>query len=292
MPDKFALSRRSTLALMAGSAFAAAALPGTASVAQSAVLTHRINLAGRQRMLTQRISRAVFFAALEADRTKHLEMLKRAHSLFDRTLKGLRSGDTNLELEAETHQQTLEALTAVDAIWAAFDLTVKDILARGNIEDQEIESIARLNPTLLDLSNKVVTTLTHQKGQTADDLGKTVALNVAARQRMLTQKMAKEVALLVIGFEPDESHKALQGTRDIFDASHQALLNGLPSIQLPPPSPAVRAKLAEADGMWDAYRSTINRVIETGIASTYDLSSISVQADVLLAKMNEAVLEF
>lgn len=292
MTGKFTSSRRKALALMAASAFAAAALPGTATVAQSTVLIHRINLAGRQRMLTQRISRAVFFAALEADRAKHLDMLKKAHSLFDRTLKGLRSGDRDLELEAETQQETLTALSAVDAIWAAFDLTVQDILARGDVNQAEIESIAQLNPTLLDLSNKVVTALTLQKGQTAGDLGKTVALNVAARQRMLTQKMAKEVALLVIGFEPEGSRKALEGTRDIFDASHQALLHGLPSIQLPPPSPAVRAKLAEADGMWDTYRATINRVIETGIASTYDLSSISVQADVLLAKMNEAVLEF
>lgn len=280
--------RRDVLGLLAASAAVAFGTGVKPALAVGDATLNRIALAGRQRMLSQRLSRAALFMALEVERKTHLNMLKRSRSLFDRTLKGLRSGDEGLNLPAATAEPVVAAIAEVESVWTQFDQMMAAIVDRGSVEEQEISAIARLNPTLLDLSNKVVSELTLLQ----DGSGTIVELNVAARQRMLTQKMAKEAALIVVGFESIQNQINLKKTRDLFEASHSALLYGLPSIQLPPPAPAVKAKLEEADVIWAEYRETVDRVIETGIASSYDLTRIAIRADTLMDKMNEAVAVF
>ena len=53
-----------------------------------------INLAGRQRMLTQKMSKEVLLVALGHDADANKANLRNTASLFDRTLKGLKDGDS------------------------------------------------------------------------------------------------------------------------------------------------------------------------------------------------------
>lgn len=60
-------------------------------------------------------------------------------------------------------------------------------------------------------------------------------MELAARQEMLTQKMAKEVGNIALGFKPEENRKILAGTADLYENSLQALIGGVEALTLPPP---------------------------------------------------------
>ena len=57
-----------------------------------------INLSGRQRMLSQKMSKEILLISLDYQAAENLSNLEATASLFDRTLKGLRDGDPELSL--------------------------------------------------------------------------------------------------------------------------------------------------------------------------------------------------
>lgn len=284
--------RRSALQLMAGGcAFAPFLSPGWAMGQSAADFANRkVNLAGRQRMLSQRIGRAIVFAALEIEPARHLRMAESAHLLFDRTLIGLKNGDAELGLAEETKAEVLERLVAVEGVWADLSPRVLGIIETKVVTDAEYRAIAQLTTDALRSSNEVVKTIVGVYGNKDTDLGKAVAINVAGRQRMLSQKMAKESALIALGYEMDTMPEVLKKSANLFDASLTALIEGLPTITLPPPSATVRAKLGEVHDLWQGYGQIVRNVADAGFASSFDLTSIAAQADPLLTAMNEAVL--
>ena len=73
-----------------------------------------INLAGKQRMLTQKMSKEVGLVALEVDTAANLGNLKATHDLFDKTLKGLRNGDDSLGFPPTKKPKLVECL---DSRW-------------------------------------------------------------------------------------------------------------------------------------------------------------------------------
>ena len=72
-----------------------------------------INLSGKQRMLTQKMSKELFLIASDIDQSKNKENLKKTIKLFDKTLKGLVSGDADLGLSSTKNQKILKQLASV-----------------------------------------------------------------------------------------------------------------------------------------------------------------------------------
>ena len=76
-----------------------------------------INLAGRQRMLTQKMSKEMFMIAKGVDADANRENLKKTAALFDTTLKGLINGDSSTGLPATTNATTLKTMQKVQGMW-------------------------------------------------------------------------------------------------------------------------------------------------------------------------------
>ena len=64
--------------------------------------------------------------------------------------------------------------------------------------------------------------LVQRQGQGAD----ATAINVAGRQRMLSQKMAKEALGIVHGDRPIQAQEQLRQTRDLFERGLSGLIEG------------------------------------------------------------------
>lgn len=284
------MPRRTALSLVAGAGLSAA-LPATPllAAATDAQARRKINFAGRQRMLTQRMSRAVFFGALGAEPTKYKEMLTSAHSLFDKTLKGLHHGDPTLGLPKEDKAIVLESITVVEGLWEAFGANIAGVIARKGASEQELQTIALMNPAVLFASDNVVKNLVEAYGKSTTSLGLAIAINVAGRQRMLSQKMAKETALIALKLDAQGNRERLRETSRLFDNSLTALIEGLPQISLPTPPAHVKLKLQEVKAIWIDLRDTYNRIAEGKDVDAFDLSAISAQSDPLLVTMNDAV---
>ncbi len=104
-----------------------------------------------------------------------------------------------------------------------------------------------------------------------------LVINIAGRQRMLTQKMAKE-ALAVRAVSSGQADAALTAklakTMDVFTASLSALrLGGKaptsldpagPTALLPKPEAAESEQLARVDSLWDNYRRLVTAVATPG----------------------------
>ena len=79
-----------------------------------------INLAGKQRMLTQKMSKEILLIAKGIDVEANKASLEKTALLFDKTLKGLVNGDADLGLPKTTDPAILEQLGVVSSLWAEF----------------------------------------------------------------------------------------------------------------------------------------------------------------------------
>ncbi|MGF1445366.1 MAG: type IV pili methyl-accepting chemotaxis transducer N-terminal domain-containing protein, partial [Pikeienuella sp.] len=107
MTKQINFTRRSFLGCAAAAGALLAGAPAQAAPT-AAEARRAINLAGRQRMLSQRMARATFYTRLGVEPSRHLEMLTAASALFDTTLAGLRDGSEDLGLATEESPRVLE----------------------------------------------------------------------------------------------------------------------------------------------------------------------------------------
>ncbi|MCW8890714.1 MAG: type IV pili methyl-accepting chemotaxis transducer N-terminal domain-containing protein, partial [Sedimenticola sp.] len=111
------------------------------------------------------------------------------------------------------------------------------------------------------------------------------AINVAGRQRMLSQKLAKEA--LLVG-QQAEDRIVMEKTISLFESSHQALLKGDPAQNMVPvKDSAIIAQLQLVDSLWQAYKKVILQYAEKPDAAS--LAAIQAQSTKVLVEMNKAV---
>ena len=131
--------------------------------------------------------------------------------------------------------------------------------------------------------------------QTTDGM----AVNLAGRQRMLSQKMTKEALSLLHG-GPAALRQSISNQLRVFDATLAAFIDGGaapltlkadgPTGQLPPPSAPVRDQLATVRGEWLRLRGLVEAALPEGAAATPDTSAALLSAsDGVLDAMNKAV---
>ncbi|MFZ5585181.1 MAG: methyl-accepting chemotaxis protein [Thermodesulfobacteriota bacterium] len=120
-------------------------------------------------------------------------------------------------------------------------------------------------------------------------------INIAGRQRMLSQKLAKEALLLARGRgDAAELRRALAATTALFEQSLGDLRQGNAGRGLPAAAdPAIKAKLAEVAGLWGELASAA-KVIADGAApgGPEFESALAVIAErnlPLVTRMNQAV---
>ena len=109
-----------------------------------------INLAGRQRMLTQKMTKEAL--GVVAGRVKPDE-LKKTAELFDKTLNGLMYG--NNEIPPARNPKTLAQLEKVKELWNQFYMRVK-VLLREPSNEAAVKYLLDNNITLLKEMNKAV----------------------------------------------------------------------------------------------------------------------------------------
>ncbi len=87
-----------------------------------------INLAGKQRMLTQKMSKEAFSLNRGSGRK---EDLQKTINLFDKTLKGLISGDEDLKLNAAYGNKIPGQLAHVSKLWNSFNKNLNVVISNS-----------------------------------------------------------------------------------------------------------------------------------------------------------------
>lgn len=253
-----------------------------------------LNLSGKQRMLTQKMSKEVTLIALGVDVEQNLRNLQASSTLFDRTLKGLRDGDPELGLPPTTSKRILRQLDKTNRIWTEFYPTIRAISASGSVTPKQLSLVVEKNLPLLKQMNKSVGLYEKEAKKRGLEATPSLAttINLAGRQRMLTQKMSKEYFLVALGFELENNKLNLLDTYSLFDQTLLGLRNGDKYLGLPPTAQApILAQLKVVEGLWSSFKTLIMSAAEStpdGISDT-EVRAVAVSNLPLLKEMNVAV---
>ena len=154
---------------------ATAGLPLISAHAQVSDIRDAINKAGRQRMLSQRMGKAwLALVLMGVEKPMAQQVLDKSLALFDRQLVELKAFAASADIASTTYNN-------LDASWSAY----KTALVGNAPSRDSAATMLQLNAGVLALAHQGTVQFESAQGK---PLGKLV--NIAGRQRMLSQRMA------------------------------------------------------------------------------------------------------
>jgi hypothetical protein len=238
-----------------------------------------INLAGKQRMLTQKMSKEALFMAKGIDADKNKEALVKTAELFDKTLKGLIAGDKDLNLTKTDNKEIVAQLNKVTELWKAFKAHIDKVVA-GKSDKATLEAIAKENLPLLKNMNEAVGMYAKVSGSKLNpEIAKKI--NLAGKQRMLTQKMTKELLLVANGIDADANKANAKKTGELFESTLKDLTDKCKNAD-------IKKQLEAVAKLWADYKAIIEKA-DTSDASLKKAEELNMP---LLKEMNKAVKMF
>ncbi|SQH77190.1 putative chemotaxis transducer [Shewanella benthica] len=119
-------------------------------------------------------------------------------------------------------------------------------------------------------------------------------INIAGRQRMLSQLVAKEVLLVQFGVGQDTGVK---NAIELFESSMNMLINGDTKRGISAPmTPEIKSRLGKVNKLWSKYREGIQALLLLGDKDQHNeklshlIGELHQRAPILLKEMNQVVL--
>ncbi|MCF6305101.1 MAG: type IV pili methyl-accepting chemotaxis transducer N-terminal domain-containing protein [Rhodobacteraceae bacterium] len=182
-------------------------------------------------------------------------------------------------------------LNLVDVKLDAFASLITEIIETGTINSENLATLDVLGLAYLKVQNKFVNRVASDYGGALEDLPliRSITIDVAGRQRMLSQKAAKEFCLIDAGINPEANRENLTETVRIFTNTLNALTEGFPGLVMPPPNPSILAKLNEVKAAWLVPSAVLSQIANGAEVTQNDRAIIEAQIERVLTLMNEAV---
>jgi len=226
-----------TLAIFALSGVSVAAPSTNETVISDTV--ELINIAGKQRMLSQRIAKDYLYAGKNIASSKANKQLK-----------------SSLEELLSSHKKLVKSINDSDIanLLAFVEMSTEDFesTAKENFSIDNAQLIIDLSESMLEGSQYVV-----------DSLKKTVKINeskivgIAGKQRMLAQRIAKYYIAYQAGIKDKNTIDQMKKAVSVFNESHKKLMSNETN------TPEINRKLNEIDRLWKiVYKFYLN--IEKG----------------------------
>ncbi len=270
-----------------------------------------INLAGRQRMLSQRTFKSLQDVQRAqrsgTDVTASFTEFENAFALFKRTLDAFdRGGVTNdanghsVQLSAVGSGAPRDAVSEAQEVFLEYGSALQDLV---DLDIQSLQQLADATRTAADVNDQLLSLMNDLTDALAAAGASSQQVNLAGRQRMLSQRIAKGLFELELaqarGQSIDSAVQELEQSRALFDSTLNAFASGGRAvdtrgnpIELPPVSAAdARIALDQALPVWQDLESQISAITNGDQQAMVALSkAIAIGADtnqVLLRLMND-----
>ncbi len=230
----------------------------TKAVASGTSSEKMINLAGRQRMLSQRMAKDYFYIGKNINKSNAQKQLKK--SLMDYK-------KTQTQLSDEINDEEIKNLIAF--VNMSLDEFVEISGEKYNVDNGTI--ILDLSESMLEGSEYVVQALT--QGKASDGI-----IDIAGKERMLSQRIAKYYIAYQAGIKDDNTITQMKETVKEFDAILKKLISN------PTNTIEIKKELSKTNKMWSiVYKFYLN--IEKGGLPIIVFST----TDDITKKMNKIV---
>lgn len=241
-------------------------------------------------MLSQRMTAATCLALSGIDATARAEIAWMSHMEFQQALSGLQNGSEALNLPAESDPAVLEAFAQVEQVWHTVGAAIQQ-LSSGDLHSVVVNQLTQGNIPLLKTSNAAVTEIVARYGKDVINPDTAKTINIAGRQRMLSQKMMKEACFVAIELGTEEHMDALANTMELFDTSLTQLRQGDAEAGImAPPKPEIARQLDQVAALWEVYRVGLS-LVEPGPRTSPDaMTDLAQQSDAILREMHKAVM--
>ncbi|MEL6680130.1 MAG: type IV pili methyl-accepting chemotaxis transducer N-terminal domain-containing protein [Pseudomonadota bacterium] len=252
----------------------------------------RIDVAGRQRMLLERMAKYFCFARSNVSPMESAQALAKAKDLFARTHTGFRVGDPEQGLFEETSKGVGRHWENVDLLWVPLQATYDAALSGTFVDEDAFERSMRMTLEVRKRANDMVAEMRGAYAAEMGDagVGESILIDLYGRQRMLSQKLSKEVCLVARGTDLEGNTAELNATLELFETSLNAFIEGMPIAGIPkPPTEAIAAQLAIANGEWQPIRNVAATIASGGAVNLTDLATFAQGTDRFLVEMNKAV---
>jgi nitrate/nitrite-specific signal transduction histidine kinase len=209
--------------------------------AQVADIADAINKAGRQRMLSQRMAKSWIAIGMGIEATRAQKTLADSMALFDRQFVELKAFAPNADIRA--------TYAAIEPLWADY----KTALVGSAPSKAATPALITLDGKILALANQGTLQLEKQSGKAVGRL-----VNIAGRQRMLSQRMAKFYLARAWNAGVASAGADLDKAKDEFIAALKLLEDA------PEATSAIKQELQLARQQWVFFDNALANAAEGG----------------------------
>ncbi len=284
----------SVLMLLAGAlgGFGFASVVVAQTTASDAARVQRIDIAGRQRMLSQRMGMASCFVMGDVHAEQFGGIAQQAYDVFAQTQIVLRDGGTKKNLAPEGDPQVLALLDQSDDIFFTYGRAVLQV-SHLDLQSVVVAQVTELDLPLLDRLNETVKAIEAQGASATQGGALANTVNIAGRQRMLSQKVLKEFCYVGLGVDRIRQQKRLAATLELFETSLALLETG--SVDrgvLGPPNARAEGRLRRARLVWEQLLPILRLGIAGEEVSHEDLLRVAAFSEDLLKASQHVVASY
>lgn len=253
-----------------------------------------MNIAGRQRMLSQKMSKEALLVAAKINPEENRKALAETMLLFEKSLKGLIEGDASLNLPLCEFPDIVGQLERVSLIFSEMDGILDKTVEGSSLDINDMRQIAKASLPLLTSADKAVQMFNEEaKRILSKDPTLATTINIAGRQRMLSQKMAKESLLLYLKVDVDVQAASLGKTAALFEQSLKGLKFGDNDLGLMPlKQDDIKAQIEVVESSWIILKPMLENIVATyltHVIGAEEIKKIGELTSTLLAESNKAV---
>jgi Type IV pili methyl-accepting chemotaxis transducer N-term len=231
--------------------------------AQISDLSDAINKAGRQRMLSQRMAKAWFALLLQVDVPQAKQIMDRSMALFEKQLSELKAYASTADLK--------QTYSLLDTAWGEF----KSALTVAAPSRDGAAKILELDGIVLRLANQGTGQF---EALSTRPTGRLV--NMAGRQRMLSQRMAKFYLAAVTPIATETARAELNKARTEFLAAMTTLKDA------PEATTRIKDEITLAQTQWIFFDGSLQKLGSPAAASIRAHSDVFVASENVLTSMD------
>lgn len=251
-----------------------------------------MNLSGRQRMLSQKMTKEALLATSGINAEENRKNLKETMNTFEQVLKGLRDGDASLNLPACENEEITAKLDKINLLFDEMVPLLSKVSEGGVLTPAELPVLAKLNLPILTTMDSTVKMFEQEAGKVlTKDPALALVINLSGKQRMLTQKMSKEALLMYLKIDMVSNSKMLRDTASLFDRTLKGLKDGDSELGLPKTEDAgIISQLDLVGSFWSVVKPLVEKASNIdNYVSKEEAAAVVELLSTILKEMDKAV---